>query len=153
MAAIQDLARIIASGFPERANREELAKQSREALEALFGERYQARSPHSIRAVLMPSSDNVSFAGLVHHDSPNSGAYGGMSLIWFPTTGDTERSASSLLTFVCGTRGLSPDEHILGRPGHARHLRALRRHLSSKHGISTWTKHDPTISANHFQRL
>jgi 5-methylcytosine-specific restriction protein B len=48
-----------------------------------------------------------------------------------------------LLTFVCGTRGLSPDEGILGRPGHARHLRALRRYLSND-GVFVWTKHDPT---------
>ncbi len=49
-----------------------------------------------------------------------------------------------MLTFVCGTKGLSPDEHILGRPGHARHLRALRRYLSSKCNASVWTKYDPT---------
>ncbi len=84
MAAIDNLAKIIATGFPEGANRDELAKQNREVLETLFGERYQVRSLRSIRTVLMPNDDNVSFAGLVHHDSPNSGAYGGMSLIWFP---------------------------------------------------------------------
>lgn len=143
MGAIDDLARIIASGFPDTTSREELAEQSRIAIESLFGERYQARSPHATRVVMMPSNDNVSFAGLVHCDSPTSGAYGGMSLIWFPVTGDTDKSASSLLTFVCGTRGLSPDEGILGRPGHARHLRALRRYLSSD-GAFVWTKHDPT---------
>lgn len=144
MAAIDNLAKIIAAGLPEGVNRDELTKQSREVLEELFGERYHARSPHSIRTALMPSDDDNSFAGLVHHDSPNSGAYGGTSLIWFPTTGEAERPASSLLTFVCGTKGLSPDEHILGRPGHARHLRALRRYLASKFHLFVWTKHDPT---------
>ncbi len=144
MAAIDSLAKIIAAGLPEGVNRDDLTKQSREALEALFGERYHARSPRSIRAALMPSDDDNSYAGLVHHDSPNSGAYGGTSLIWFPTTGEAERPASSLLTFVCGTKGLSPDEHILGRPGHARHLRALRRYISSKFHVFVWTKHDPT---------
>lgn len=144
MAAIDELSRIIASGFPEANDREKLSLQSKTTLEAIFGERYQARSQRAVRIVFMPGNDNISFAGLIHPDSPNSGAYGGMSLIWFPVLGDTEKLSSSLLTFVCGTRGLSPDEHILGRPGHARHLRALRRYLSEKIGVFTWTKHDPT---------
>jgi 5-methylcytosine-specific restriction protein B len=59
---------------------------------------------------------------------------------------------SSLLTFVCGTRGLSPDEQILGRPGHARHLHALRRHLHRTIGCGAWVKHDPTNLTEPFPR-
>jgi 5-methylcytosine-specific restriction protein B len=66
-----------------------------------------------------------------------------MSLIWFPTAGDDEHPPGSLLTFVCGTRGLAPDEQILGRPGHARHLHALRRHLMRTCVAQVWTKQDP----------
>ena len=82
----------------------------------------------------MPGADAVSFAGLVHEDSPTSGVYGGMSLIWFPIEATDDQPAGSLLTFVCGTRGLAPDEQILGRPGHARHLQALRRHVGKEPG-------------------
>jgi hypothetical protein len=45
-----------------------------------------------------------------------------MSLIWFLVEGSDDEGSGSLLTFVCGTRGLAPDGQILGRPGHARHL-------------------------------
>jgi 5-methylcytosine-specific restriction protein B len=92
----------------------------------------------------MSDPDSVSFAGLVHEESPNSGVYGGMSVIWFPVADSDKSAAASLLTFVCGTRGLAPDEQILGRPGHVRHLRALRRHLRQAVGVDMWVKHDPT---------
>ncbi|MCL4489167.1 MAG: AAA family ATPase [Chloroflexi bacterium] len=143
MTALNELASLVREGLPEKTNRDELGKRCRDALEGIFGERYQARAPHGIRVVLMPSDDNVSFAGFVHPDSPSSGAYGGTSLIWFPISSDGESGPASLLTLVCGTRGLSPDEQILGRPGHARNLRALRRYLS-KQGVSVWSKYDPT---------
>lgn len=144
MGAIDDLTAIVANGLPDGTDRESLAQRTAAALEALFGERYQVRSAKSQRVVFMPGTDNVSFAGFVHQDSPTSGAYGGMSLIWFPGQDTEACAASSLLTFVCGTKGLSPDEQILGRPGHARHLRALRRYLATEAGVSVWTKHDPT---------
>jgi 5-methylcytosine-specific restriction protein B len=67
-----------------------------------------------------------------------------MSLIWFPIAGDDDHPPGSLLTFVCGTRGLAPDEQTLGRPGHARHLHALRRHLLKSCRVQMWTKQDPT---------
>ena len=92
----------------------------------------------------MAGDQNVPFAGLLHPENPSSGVYGGMSLIWFPIAADDAGSAGSLLTFVCGTRGLSPDESIMGRPGHARHLRALGRYLHCDVGTPVWTKRDPT---------
>ena len=70
----------------------------------------------------MPGDENVSFAGLLHRDSPPSGMPGGMSLIGFPVESGQDGTPSSLLTFVCGTRGLDPAAQILGRPGHARRL-------------------------------
>ena len=49
---------------------------------------------------------------------------GGTSLVWFPTS-----DSGSLIGFGVGTRGLSPDEGILTKPGHRRRLVALRRYL------------------------
>jgi 5-methylcytosine-specific restriction enzyme B len=143
-SSIDDLTRIIMAGLPEGEARANLDERTKSAIDAIFGERYHAKSLHSRRVVLMGGEDNVSFAGLVHHDSPSSGVYGGMSLIWFPvaTNGSTEPAA--LLTLVCGTRGLSPDEHILGRPGHVRHLRAFHQYLVDSAHAESWVKHDPT---------
>ncbi len=151
--SIEVLSSIIASGQPAELNRDVLAEQTRKAIEGLFGTRYQARSRYSVRVALMPSTAAVSFSGLVHEDSPTSGAYGGMSLIWFPIEAVDNQPGRSLLTFVCGTRGLAPDEHILGRPGHARHLQALRRYLGKEHGASVWVKHDPTNLAEAFPKV
>jgi len=147
------LAQLIARGMSSDISRDELSKQTRETLDGLFGSRYQVRSPRSSRIALMPSDDSVSFAGLVHEDSPTSGVYGGMSLIWFPADADSDETTGSLLTFVCGTRGLAPDEQILGRPGHSRHLQALRRYLSDTTGVPMWAKHDPTNLSEPFPQV
>ena len=142
--SIDGLVALIAKGMPGDTSRDELSQQTEKAIEGVFGQRYHSRSRRSHRAALMPKEDSISFAGLLHEDSPTSGVYGGMSLIWFPVPAADGQEAGSLLTFVCGTRGLAPDEQILGRPGHARHLQALRRYLRSISGVHIWTKHDPT---------
>ena len=77
--SIESLASIIAGGQPADLNRDTLAEQTRGAIDGLFGSRYQARSRYSARVALMAGADAVSFAGLVHEDSPTSGVYGGMS--------------------------------------------------------------------------
>lgn len=148
--AIDDLAVLIAAGMPDPHSRERHQEAVRTAIDGLFGDRYRTDSRRSVRIALMPDPEAVSFAGLVHEDSPASGVYGGMSLIWFPVAARDDAPASSLMTFVCGTRGLAPDEHILGRPGHARHLQALRRHLHQAVGVPMWVKHDPTNLAEPF---
>lgn len=136
-------------------NLRDFTQQTEEALDALFGAggRFHKNSRHSRRVSFMSDSGKVSFAGLVHEESPSSGVYGGMSLIWFPVPAEGEREAGSLLTFVCGTRGLAPDEHILGRPGHARHLQALRRYLLQAAGVSMWVKQDPSNLNQPFPRI
>lgn len=151
--AIDELAALVAAGMPDPRSREQHQEAVRTAIEGLFGDRYRADSRRSVRVALMPDPDSVSFAGLVHEDSPASGVYGGMSLIWFPVAASDDAPASSLITFVCGTRGLAPDEHVLGRPGHARHLQALRRHLHQAIGVRMWVKHDPTNLAEAFPRV
>jgi 5-methylcytosine-specific restriction enzyme B len=149
---VDALAERIATGLPDSAaDRESLAQATSAAIEGLFGSRYPQRSRFAPRVALMSPDQGVPFAGLVHEESPTSGVYGGMSLIWFPIPADDAGPATSLLTFVCGTRGLAPDEQILGRPGHSRHLQALRRHLAAR-GLPSWVKQDPTLLTEPFPR-
>ena len=119
-------------------------KGVRPLLESLFGERFQKRHfvPSMVRDAYALASaedqDGVPFAGLIHPDNPPSGPYGGTSLVWFPTS-----DSGSLIGFGVGTRGLSPDEGILTKPGHRRRLVALRRYLKEL-GVEAWTKSDPS---------
>jgi 5-methylcytosine-specific restriction protein B len=119
-------------------------KGVRPLLEGLFGERFPKRhfEPSLIRDAYALASaeeqDGVPFAGLIHPDNPPSGPYGGTSLVWFPTP-----DSGSLIGFGVGTRGLSPDEGILTKPGHRRRLVALRRYLKEL-GVEAWTKSDPS---------
>lgn len=113
------------------------------ALQDLFGERYQQKhlEPTLLRdAYALAGEDKkggVPYAGLINPDNPPSGPYGGTSLVWFPT-----EEAGSLIGLGVGTRGLSPDEGILMRPGHRRRVQALRRVLALQ-GVEAWTKSDP----------
>ena len=142
--SLDRLTELIAAGSPSAPDADEHANGIRDAIKGIFGQRYRADTRYSDRVVYMPGRDAVSFAGLLHEDSPTSGVYGGASLIWFPVEPADDQPATSLLTFVCGTRGLAPDEHILGRAGHARHLQALKRYLSITSGTYVWVKQDPT---------
>lgn len=144
------LVALVAGGIPMVTGPDALAKDIHAALDDIFGHRYAARSSYGKRVVLAP--EVVAFAGLLHEDSPPSGVYGGMSLVWFPTAGDGH-PPGSLLTLVCGTRGLSPDEQILGRPGHRRHLEALRRHLARTCSTPVWTKPDPSNTSLPMPRI
>lgn len=144
---VSDLADAIASGLTEDDTKLE------RLLSALFSKdgRYhskhwegnlEARSPivrdaYGLARGKSDGSEGVPWGGLIHADNPPTGAYGGMSLAWFPT-----KEHGSLMSFVVGTRGLAPDEGILTRPGHRRRIAALRRHLRRR-GIDAWTKPDP----------
>ncbi|MBM3298445.1 MAG: AAA family ATPase [Deltaproteobacteria bacterium] len=119
---------------------------ARPLLEALFGERYHkrhhAKGGTGIRDALRlgtpdEGEEGVPYAGLINPDNPPSGPYGGTSVVWFPT-----REHGSLLGLGVGTRGLSPDEGILTRPGHRRRAEALRRYLAGM-GVEAWSKPDP----------
>jgi 5-methylcytosine-specific restriction protein B len=137
--ALQILADAIAAGS---------ATSSAEILQAtkgLFGARYHKRSashldqerPPFIRnAYGSAESEHVAYAGFINPDNPPSGPYGGTSLVWFP------RPEGCLITLVIGTRGLSPDEGVLTRPGHRRRTASLRRHLVGI-GASAWARQDP----------
>jgi 5-methylcytosine-specific restriction protein B len=91
-----------------------------------FKGRYQARSTFRRRMTRLPT-----LAGSpqrTQHQAP----YQGTSFVWFP--GPT----GSVVVLVIGTDGFGADTHILGRPGHARRLRALKR----LNGGRLWVKPD-----------
>jgi 5-methylcytosine-specific restriction protein B len=132
------LERRYTNGWPEKI------KAGYDDLFGSDGGRYpdSARKVMTLRAPA-PSESNegiVPFAALIHPSNPSSGPYGGTSLAIFP--GDDARC---LISFVVGTGGLSPDEAILGRPGHARKSSAICAWLNSgKRRLVAWAKHDPT---------
>jgi len=124
-------------------------KESTErAFDAMFGAdvgRYTDASKKSLQVRANPMEANsVPFAAFIEKDAPSSGAYGGMSIAIFPVP-----NAPCLVTFVVGTRGLAPDDRILGRPGHARKVRAICTWLNRKHGHgkrTAWAKQNPTMT-------
>jgi 5-methylcytosine-specific restriction protein B len=83
----------------------------------------------------------VPFGALIHPSNPDSGPYGGMSFVVFPMP-----DVPCLVGLVVGTQGLSPDEEILARPGHARKVGAICSWLNHRYGkgkLCAWAKQDP----------
>ena len=121
--------------------------ENKQAFDQLFGSqagRYPNRAQDSVklRAPKMAEKDGVSFAAYIHPTNPDSGAYGGTSFVIFPVDG-----RPCLVGLVVGTQGLSPDEYILSRPGHARKVAAICNWLnqqSKEHPMVAWAKQDPT---------
>ncbi len=117
------------------------------ALDALFGApdgRYDkgAQASVTLRAPEPKTDSGVPFAAYIHPSNPSSGPYGGMSFVIFPAD-----NKPCLVSMVVGTQGLSPDEAILGRPGHARKLQAICAWLNKEFGAGkqvAWAKQDPT---------
>lgn len=120
--------------------------QNQNAFLELFGGasgRYSARAQSEVklRAPQFNTSSGVPFAAYIHPSNPDSGAYGGMSFVIFPV-----ENSPCLLGLVIGTQGLSPDEEILGRPGHARKVKAICDWLNHRYGngrLVAWAKQDP----------
>ena len=50
-----------------------------------------------------------------------------MSFVLFPA-----EDAPPMIAMVVGTQGLSPDEHIIGKPGHSRKMNAITKWLNSE---------------------
>lgn len=140
--ALQELTGIIHAQSTESWN-----ERNKRAFEALFGTpggRYRANAKDvvTLRAPEFSSDTGVPFAAYIHPSNPTSGPYGGMSLVIFPGSG-----AHCLVAMVVGTQGLSPDEAILGRPGHARKMQAICAWLNKHYGKGqqiAWAKQDPT---------
>lgn len=121
-------------------------EKCQEAFDELFGSsggRYpdRARKAVTLRAPKFRSGDGVPFAAFIEPSNPDSGAYGGMSFVIFPVEGEP-----AIIGMVVGTQGLSPDEDVLGRPGHGRKVAAICQWLNSEHGqgeMVAWAKQDP----------
>lgn len=118
-----------------------------EAFEELYSSqiaRYpeKAKKVTALRAPGFSPESGVPFAALIHPSNPDSGAYGGMSFVIFPIN-----NGPCLISLVVGTQGLSPDEEVLGRPGHARKISAICNMVNSQEGngeMLAWSKQDPT---------
>ena len=124
--------------------------QAEQAFEALFGSgggRYRTYAADKVKVRNPGTGTKVPYAALIHPSNPDSGAYGGMSFVVFPTDED---GTPALFGLVLGTQGLSPDETILARPGHARRAQAICTWLNQRFknespakDIVAWGKQDP----------
>lgn len=119
------------------------------AMKGLFGTRYSKRSVSNLDWTRPPyirnaygkgggETEHVAYAGFINPDNPPNGPYGGTSLVWFPS------EDGCLIDFGIGTRGLSPDEAILTRPGHRRRIASLRKFLSKADVGTVWARQDPS---------
>jgi len=120
--------------------------KSKEAFEELFGSsdgRYAKRASNevSIRAnKFNKGSSGVPFSAIIHESNPESGGYGGMSFVIFPV-----KDFPPMISMVVGTQGLSPDEHVIGKPGHSRKVNAFCKWLNSASKSGTqvaWAKRE-----------
>jgi hypothetical protein len=120
-----------------------------EAVRALLGrvynERYHRASHHrdrfQLRVNLQKKDDAASYAGWITSENPTSGPYQGTSFVWFSGV------QGSVAVLVIGTDGFGADTAILGRPGHARRLRAISRLHRGKIIPNTIAQQWPDISA------
>jgi 5-methylcytosine-specific restriction enzyme B len=122
-------------------------EQNKTAFNALFGSpegRYpkSAAAAITLRAPEMTPEFGVPFAAYIHPSNPPSGPYSGLSFVLFPVP-----DQPCLIGMGVGTQGLTPDEAILGRPGHARKTQAICSWLNRDYGngeLIAWAKQDPT---------
>lgn len=127
------------------ASLENWKKRNEDALKDMFGSRYPKRAEGvvKLRAPDMKGSETgVPYAAYIDPSNADQGAYGGMSFVAFPADGKP-----CLMGMVIGTQGLAPDEAVLGRPGHARKMRAICGWLNQAFGKGhrvAWAKQDPT---------
>jgi 5-methylcytosine-specific restriction protein B len=121
--------------------------RNKAAFEVLFGTQ-EGRYPKpaakavTLRAPEISPETGVPFAAYIHPSNPPSGPYSGLSFVIFPVPNEP-----CLIALVVGTQGLSPDEAILGRPGHARKVQAICSWLNQDFGggsFVAWAKQDPT---------
>ena len=122
-------------------NSESWSDESKKALDNLFGSgggRYSLRSQNKVQ--LRTPKATVPFAAIIHESNPTSGGYSGLSFVLFPI-----EDGPAMIAMVVGTQGLSPDENIIGKPGHSRKMNAITKWLNAKHEGDTpaaWAKKD-----------
>ena len=125
---------------------ENWSERSKSSFNELYGSksgRYPEKANYAVtlRAPEIKHDKGVPYASLIHPSNPDSGAYGGMSLVVFPVP-----DALCMIAMCVGTQGLSPDEEVLARPGHGRKVAAICNWLNKKHGngsLIAWAKQDP----------
>ena len=125
---------------------EDWTQANQTAFKALLGApdgRYPVTAERDVvvRAPGMSAEKGVPFSAFIHKSNPTSGPYGGMSLAIFPLS-----QSPCLISMVIGTQGLSPDEAVLSRPGHARKVQAICSWLNKRFGngrLIAWAKQDP----------
>lgn len=117
------------------------SEESEEALSSLFGSsggRYSIRSQKEIQ--LRTPTAKVPFSAIIHKSNSKSGGYSGMSFVLFPI-----EDGPTMIAMVVGTQGLSPDEQIIGKPGHSRKMNAIVRWLNEQYSENkpiAWAKKD-----------
>jgi 5-methylcytosine-specific restriction enzyme B len=119
--------------------------ESKKAFEELFGSstgRYESKAKNTVqlRTPDFKGGPGIVFSALINQENPTSGGYGGTSFVLFPVENDFP-----LIALGVGTNGLSPDEQILGKPGHSRKVNAICKWLNSEYGngkIIAWAKQD-----------
>lgn len=120
---------------------ENWSEKSEEALSTLFGSpdgRYSTYSEKEVQ--LRTPTAKVPFSAIIHESNPSSGGYSGMSFVIFPI-----ENGPAMIAMVVGTQGLSPDEHIIGKPGHSRKMNAIIRWLNEQYPKDkpvAWAKKD-----------
>ncbi len=135
MTAVNELIKELVAG-----RNSVLMGRDREEIDGLLNRVYDERA-HSAahhkekyqwRANLQRAEESASYAGIITAPNPQSKGYQGTSFVWFPG------HKGSLLVLVVGTEGFGADQELLGRPGHARRLRAMGR----LHANKLWVKPD-----------
>jgi 5-methylcytosine-specific restriction protein B len=118
-------------------------EESREAFEEIFETRYPKTAKNAIQFRTPKMNDeNIAFSAIIHISNPKSGGYSGMSFVIFPVP-----DAPPMIALGIGTQGLSPDDNILGKPGHSRKTKAISKWLNLEFGngrVISWAKQDPT---------
>ncbi len=128
----------------ESFDSESWSEKTEQAFENLFGSdggRYPLKAQKEIQfRTPKIDADKVPFSAIIHESNPSSGGYGGMSFVIFPV-----EEGPPMIAMVMGTQGLSPDEHIVGKPGHSRKMNAitelLNRNYSGRETIA-WAKRE-----------
>jgi len=117
------------------------SEQSEKAFESLFGSgggRYELRAKKEIQ--FRTPKAKVPYAALIHESNAPSGGYSGMSFVIFPV-----EEGPTMIAMGVGTQGLSPDENIIGKPGHSRKMNAIVRWLNEQYPGDkpiAWAKKD-----------
>lgn len=117
------------------------SEESETAFEELFGSsggRYSLRAQKDIQ--FRTPAASVPFSAIIHESNPTSGGYSGMSFVIFPV-----EDGPAMIAMGVGTQGLSPDENIIGKPGHSRKMNAIVRWLNEQYSGSepiAWAKKD-----------